>query len=407
MNANEKPFSIKILDSNFDLVTILNYSDLQWNREYNEAGTFVIDGAKGHIPFNRTTWRYVYTEKRKELGVISQANWRQDATRSTLTLSGYFIESELDKMIVYSLPTHFYNDSGTNYGVSVNKITGTPEWKSQSGTADVVAQAFFEGFKKINYTNYNIGDFDGDTLVTSEFALDITFGTIDHDHGAYHRSIHNRNNERLGYKLYDILKESNASIEIVFDYENKTKTLNIIHGIDRSQTNYQQGYNPVLMTSKNGSIKTASVVVSDTNTRDAVVQVSKDEGQTLVLVNSKSDSIGRFTFSEMKSLQLEYIQEDTQDKATADKQHKLAVMGDASEVLYDKKDRFNIQFDYVNSSYEYMTDFDLGDKISVDIPEIDLSVDVQILSCHEVINNGVWSLNLEVGTPLIRKRGNV
>ena len=392
----DKVFSIKILDSNFDLVTMLKFSDLQWDREFHKAGKFVVDGAKGHVPFSRSTWKYVYSEKRKELGKITQANWKQDETTTSLTLSGYFVEDELSKMIVYPKPTHFYNDSGTNAGVSINKLTDTPEWVSQKDTADVVARAFFNGFKHINFTNYAIGDFDGTSLVTSDFELDIDFGTIDTDHGSYNTARHTRNGERLSNKLYNILKPSYASYEVVFDYLNKTKTLNIIHGVDRTQNGHAYGVNPIVLTSKNGSIKTVSVMISDTDTKDAVIQKTDEDDATYVLANSKSDSIGRFIYQDSQAIRSEY---DTDDA------YKLAVMSDASSALYDKRDITNISFDYINSSYEYMTDFDLGDIISVDVPEIDLSADVQIVGCHEVIKQGVWSLNLEVGTPIIRKRG--
>lgn len=403
----ERPFSVKVLDGNFDLVTILNYSDLQWSRKFNEAGKFVIDGAKGHVPFNRDTWKYVFSEKRKELGKISQVNWKKTPTKNNLTLSGFFVEDELNKMVCYKKPTAYYNDAGTNYGVSINKLSDTPEWLEQNDTADVVAMNFFNGFKHINFTNYLVGDFDGDLLVASDFELDIDFGSVDDQHGDYKQAVHTRNNERLGEKLYDILKESGASYEVIFDYANKTKTLNIIHGIDRTQENYLEGYNPVVLSSSNGSIKTASVVVSDTDTKDVVLQVGVNNDTILVLANALPDSIGRFVAESMTSAQSDYINNDTQDLPQADKDHKLAVMSDASKSLYNKQDKINLQFDFVNSSYEYMVDFDLGDFVSVEIPELDLSVDVQIIGCYEVVKKGVWSMSFEVGTPIIRKRGTI
>lgn len=403
----ESPFSIKILDDNFDLVTIITYSDLQWNRMYNEAGKFVIDGVKGHVPFNKNTWKYVYTEKRKELGKISQVNWKKDENKSTLTLSGYFAEKELDRMCVYTLPTNFYNDSGTHYGVSIVKETNTPTWLSQEGTADEVAETYFKAFKRISFTNYQVGDLTGSTLVTTAVELDIDFGTIDTDHGTYSRARHTRNNESLGHKLYQILKFSGASYEVIFDYENRTKTLNIIHGVNRTQDNYLQGYNPILLSSKNGSIKSANVVASDTDTKDIVLQYSEDEKISIVLANALPNAQGRIVAEQMSSMQSEYINDDNPASAANDKAHKLAVLADATDSLSDKTDKYNVQFDFVNSSYRYMEDFDLGDIVSVDIPEIDLSLDVQIIGCYEVIKNGVWDLSLEVGTPTIRKRGNM
>ena len=391
MSRYEQPFSIKILDSDYNLVTLASYDSLQWDREFNQAGKFVVSGVRGN--YNRATWKYVYTENRKELGIISQVNWKKNGTKQTLTLSGLFAESELNKMICYAKPTKFDDDSGTHPGTSILS-TGSPTWVTQDGTADVVARNFFNGFKQISFRNYLVGDFDGATLVTKSFTLPISMGTI--ANGIYKRAIHNRNNEYLGNKLYDILKESYASVEIEFDYVNKTKTLNIIHGIDRTQSGHAYGVNPILLSSRNGSIKSASIVTSDTDTKDVVLQYSEDDDQTLILVNALNNSIGRFESMQMNAKQSDF---DT------DKAHKLSVMADASETLNEKKDKLNIQFDFVNSSYRYMEDFDLGDIISIDIPEIDVSIDAQIVSCHESIQSGVWNINIEVGTSILRKRG--
>ena len=54
-----------------------------------------------------------------------------------------------------------------------------------------------------------------------------------------------------------------------------------------------------------------------------------------------------------------------------------------------------------------MEDFDLGDFVSIEIPEIDVSIDAQIVSCHEAIENGAWALTMEIGESIkVRKRGN-
>jgi hypothetical protein len=387
----EVPFSIKILDSNFDLVSLVSYSAVQWNRNYNEPGTFTVEGVRGD--FDKSTWKYVYTEQRRELGRITQINWKKDGNKQTLTLSGVFIEDDLNKMICYAKPTHFDDDEGTHAGTSILS-TGSPTWVTASGTADEVAEAFFEGFKQVSIRNYPI---DGSEITTTTFDLGIEFGYV--EDGDYHRSVHNRNNEHLGSKLYKILKPSGASYMVEFDYETKVQTLHIIHGIDRTQEGHEYGVNPITFSSRNGTIKSARIVTSTTDTKDAVIQYSEDETQTLILANVANGSLGRFTVEQMKSSQSDFEGDDTG--------HKLAVMADASSRLEDLVDKINLQFDFVASSYRYMEDFDLGDKVSVEIPEMDLSVDAQIVACHEVIKNGTWSLDMEIGSSTIRKRGKI
>lgn len=399
----EQPFSVKILDDNFDLVTPISFNNLQWDRMYNQVGKFVIDGVIGE--YDRDTWKYVYTSERKELGKISQVNLKKQQGRVNLTLSGLFVESELNNMVCYSKPSKFDDDAGTHYGTSILS-TGSPQWVTAEGTADEVARAFYDGFKQIAFRNYLVGDFEGTGgLVTKSFELDIDWGTV--ASGNYKYSIHNRNNEQLGDKLYDILKESYASIEVIFDYENRTKTLNIIHGIDRTQDGHAFGVNPIAFSTTNGSVKAASIVTSNTGTKDAIIQTAEEETQTLVLANCLNDSIGRFTAESMSSNQSDFINDETPDPQAGDIAHKLSAMADASTRLHELEDVVNLEFDFVNSSYKYIEDFELGDVVSVDLPELNVSLDTQIIACHEVIKQGVWSMSMEVGKTVFRKRGNL
>ena len=401
----ESPFTIKILDENYELLTLLQYSNLQWNRKYNAVGVFSIE-LSGPMIYTKN-WKYVYTEARKELGVITQVNWKKNKASQTVTISGYFAEYELNNMICFSKPSFYANSSGTHYGTSV--LTPSPDWVSQEDTADVVALAFFNAFKQISWKNYKVGDDASSTLTEQSAELDITAGAVDNDHGVYLSVCHTRNNERLADKLYDILRSSKASFQVLYDFENNTKTLNIVHGIDRSQSGHAFGVNPVSLSTKNGTIATASVVTSVTSTKDAVIQYQEgnENEDSLILINAKPDNPTRFMVSNIVTNQSEYIKDDTADKPTADKNHKLAVLADATNMLLNNQDVINIQVDYQLSSYRYMEDFDLGDIISVDIPEIDLSFDAQIVECNEVVKSGTWSLNLTLGDAIIRKRGNV
>lgn len=384
MGQFEKPFTLKALDANFNLVALVAYSNLQWSRKFHEAGSFsvVIDASQ-----YSTTWKYLYTEKRKEVGKITQVNWVKKKNSTTVTLSGLFLEAELNNMVCYSKPTHFYGDTGTK-GASID--SNSPQWTVQSGTADEVAEAFFEAFKSIEFTNYDI---NGDTMVAHEYELGIEFGTV--ESGTYQPSTHHRNNELLGNKLYSILKPSGGSFEVAFDYLTQTKKLNIIIGKDRTWGNTEHN-NPVLLSSTNGTLTGASLVTSVTDTKDAVIQTLNGEDEVIVLANALSGAVGRFIHQDIMASDTDYATENA---------FKTAVMYDARSVLYDHEDIYNFDFDAEFGSYEYLEDFDLGDLISVNVPEIGLSADVRIIACYEVVKDGVWSMSIEVGTPILRKRG--
>jgi hypothetical protein len=403
----EEPFEVMALDANFEIVSLISYANLQWTRKFHEVGSFSIQLRGRQYD---SSWKYIYSKARKELGIISQVNWQKKNYIELVTISGLFVESEVNNMIVYPLPTKFYDDTITieqgKEGTCLLKNQGLPTWLNQSGTADVVARNFFEGFKKIAWTNYQINDYQGNNLVTTVRELDINFGNIDTQHGDYHYSEHNRNKEKLGNKLYKILKPSGASFEVIWNYDTHDKTLNIIHGKDLTQGN-TDGNNPVVFSSANGNIISASLVISDTNTKDTIIQTSENKDKVYVLINELPNASGRFEHVGMQTAVQDYFNDDTQDYTLADKQLKLAVMQDSDQELNKYTDKQNIEFQIYRGSYKYMEDYDLGDLISVEINEIGLSLNARIISCYEVVKQGVWELTLEIGTPLIKSFGNV
>lgn len=401
--TKEKPFGLIALDANFDIITLVPYSNLQWCRKYHEAGTFsVVLSSK--VQYTKE-WKYIYTSERPELGLISQLNWSKKGTSTEITISGYFMENVLNKMIVYPKPSVLMPTSGTesDLGVSILNDGFSPAWVSYEGTADEVARAFFNGFKNIHFKNYKTTDFDGNTLVTESYGLGIDL--INVESGNYKYSCHTRNGEKLGAKLYDILNESRASYRVNFDFETKQMCLTIIHGKDRSSTTTED-VNPCVLSSMNGTITDASLVVSDTEKKDAIVQYSESDDLTMVLVNAQPNSIGRFLSQSMSQNRKDYLSDNDEVTSAGIKKFKLDAMASGNDKLRTKGEKFNFQFSAITGSYEYMVDFDLGDVVSIEIPEIDLSMDAQIIGLNEVIKKGVWSMSFEVGNTILRKRGN-
>lgn len=386
----EEPFEVKALDENFELVGLIMYNNLQWTRKFHEPGQFtiVLTGRQ----YNKS-WKYIYTDARKELGVITQVNWSKENYIEQTIISGYFLENDINKMIVYPRPTQFLEDAGAV--ATCLSRNSSPTWLMQIGNADVVAKKFFDDFKSITFTNYQIGDTEGNTLVTTTRTLDVEFGTI--ESGNYHHAEHSRNGERLGDKLYKILKPSGASYEVVLDYMTREKTLNFIHGKDLTEDN-TEGNNPIVFTSANGNIISASLVTSTTDTKDTVVAYSLSDEMNTVLINELPTATGRFTVDGIQIARNQYFN-DSQEP-TADKDFKVAVMDESEELLRNMTDKQNIEFKIYRGSYKYMEDYDLGDLISVEISEIGLSIDARIVACYEVVKRGVWELTLEIGTPL-------
>ena len=185
----EEPFEVKALNSNFELVSLIMYNNLQWTRKFHECGQFtiVLTGRQ----YDKS-WKYIYAEARKELGVISQVNWSKENYIEQTIISGYFLENEVNNMLVYPKPKQFLEDTNAKATCLSNQTS--PTWTMQVGDADVVAKKFFDDFKSITWTNYDFEDVSGNNLVTTTKTLDISFGSI--ENGDYHHAEHSRNGER-------------------------------------------------------------------------------------------------------------------------------------------------------------------------------------------------------------------
>ena len=382
----EQPFDIMALDSSYNLISLVVYNKVQWSRKCLEAGIFSIELTTEQYSKD---WCYIYSPQRRELGRISQVNMSIKNGNVTVTISGKFIEADLDRMVVYPKPTKEYSQSNPHTSI-VNGV----QWLGQSGDADDVAMAFFNGFKTITYMGYDVGDYSGSTLKERTYALDILQGTVDHDNGSYVRAEHNRNGEYLGHKISTILKPSKAFYTVDYDRTTNEKTFNIRHGRDLTSGN-AVGNNPIVFSTLNGTIASAGIVTSTTNTKDVGMGIQKNnETETFILIDGYDDAIGRFhKIDNLPNL----------NDYPNDHDYRVASLQNITNALSEQSDKLNLSFNVFDGSYEYVTDFDIGDVVSIKIPEIDVDVDAQIIGCYESIQNGVWNLSIEFGTPLKRR----
>ena len=81
-----------------------------------------------------------------------------------------------------------------------------------------------------------------------------------------------------------------------------------------------------------------------------------------------------------------------------------AMKAEGRAELSERIQIINVEFDAIEGSYEYMKDFDLGDKCNIEIPEVGISANAILIGCYEVMKKGTWSLTLEFGTPILRNR---
>jgi len=363
-----KAFNIMALDADFGIVSLLRYTNLQWNRKFHEPGNFSLE-----IPLEQysSSYAYIYTTDRPELGVINQVNYIDRKDYKCMAISGYFLENELNKRVAFPACT--------------SNIVNAPTWVNKSGVAETVAFAYFEAFKDLTFIQNE---------QTFSCTLGITAGT---DKKRGKNSNHERQGELLGSKIYTILKPSSMSYRVAYDFITSKKVFSCWTGVDRSQGN-TDGNNPVIFSSKNGTVKSPNILQSDENYKNICISINKAaEGETETIygrayLNDEAlTGDWRATFLNSTINKSDYSSDDNFFAAL--KAEQVSTLNNCDRTI-------NVEFDAVGNSYDYRTDFELGDKCSLEFPEVDISFDAILIGCYEVVKSAEWSLTLEFGTPI-------
>lgn len=361
-----KGFNVIALDKEYQTVALLRCTNIQWNRKYYEPGTFSLE-----VPLEQYNagFRYVYTKDRPEMGIISQINYVNKSNYKAINLSGFFLENDLNRRIVY-------RKGSTN-------IVNPPAWTGQNGNAEDVAFAYFEAFKDVTFS-------DGTTEYQS--LLGIQTGEC-LSRGKF--SEHERDGERLGNKLYTILKPSEMSYRVSYDFESSEKTFSVWSGKDRTQD--QTSNNPITFSTRYGNIKGPNILIDNTNYKNGCIIENENSNEIysrIILNRADDDEYDAFSYVKSSVNRADY---------SANAGFFAALESEGRTDLAERVRLINVEFDAVVESYEYMTDFDLGDKCNIEIPEVDISANAVLIGCYEVIKGGVWDLALEFGTPILRR----
>lgn len=362
-----KGFGVMALDANYQLLRILSYTNLQWNRKYHECGTFSIQ-----IPLKQyaTEIKYIYTKDRPELGKVEQINYINNGTYKSIQLSGYFKEKELDRHVVYP--------------AGESNIINSPSWIEQNGTAEDVAYSFFEGFKKIQTSDH-----------VSELVIQ---ARASQSRGK--NAVHTRNGENLGKKLYTILKPSGMSYKVLYNFVDNQIYLEVWNGLDRTDTN-SEGNNPIIFSTKYGNIKKPNVLLNYIDYKNACIMCNEE------ILNDADATVLRAVFlpaEDNEKISFQYKKSMLQKNEYSTDAFLEALENEGLNEISEHPVVINVEFDALEGSYEYMKDFDLGDKCSVEIPEINLSLQARLIGCYEVIKSNKWIMTMEFGTPIIISR---
>lgn len=215
----------KALDSNFNLLSLIEPHNVQWNRKYYECGTYALEIAQDqYMP----EMKYIYCTDRPETGIIQKVSW----SGTNVTLEGCFLEKILDDKIIY--PTFYGSGEITNVLTSlVNK------YKEDLPINTI--QALNSG-SKVDFQET---------------------GTT------------------IGEKLYEILQTQEMSYRLLYDFEKNSVTLQFYQGMDRTQ---ESGNNFVTFSSLYENLTDVLVDTDDSNYKNFALVAGQDSGDNRVTV---------------------------------------------------------------------------------------------------------------------------
>lgn len=372
-----KGFEVIALDEDFNIVQLLRYTNLQWNRKYYESGIFSLE-----IPLEQylPSFKYIYTNKRPEMGRITQINYIETEKGRSMHLSGYFLENDLNKRIAYQ----FCNKTN---------IINAPSWVNATGKAEDVAYQYFNSFKDVEYRQNG-------QIFKSELSIEAGESL-----GRGHIADHERQNEPLGHKINKILKPSKMSYRVEYDFLTNNMIFRVWKGVDRRQDNTELN-NPIIFSTKLGNIKKPDVLLDSSEYCNSAIvyNTMQDENRNdltvIEVINERSaDETAR------NDAFLGIGSSSNRNDYTTEAEYLEAMRTEGHEEILAKEKTINVEFDAMEGSYEYMDDFDIGDICSIEIAEIGLSADAVLIGCYEVIKQGVNTLTLEFDTPEVINGG--
>lgn len=189
------------------------------------------------------------------------------------------------------------------------------------------------------------------------------------------------------------------SYRVLYDFVTNAKRFEVWSGLDRTDTN-EDGNNPIVFSTKYGNVKNPNVLISSTDYKNACIVTHEQQvGEASVLTSRAVHNL-----SDGEDVRFSFLKSTLQKGEYSETEFIVALDNEGYNEIGEHPEVINIDFDALEGSYEYMVDFDLGDKCSIEIPEIGLSMQARLIGCYEVMKSGKWTMSMEFGTPLIIRK---
>lgn len=289
---------------------------------------------------------YVYTPDRPELGLVQQVKMVQSVTGDYVEMAGFFSEFRLNDKIIYPV----YNGSGKT---------------------ETIARALFTNYKE-------------DIPITLGTNMGLGTSIQMQETGAF-----------LGDRIYELLATDELSYRIDYDYLANTAKFQVWQGLDKT---FEQNVNPRVVFSRDlGNITTLEYISDNSNFKNWAVVGGEGEGsaRTYETVDLSDGGYKRKLFVDARDLRSDGL-------TTAQYKSALRQRGLEKLLNYKTIEDFSLSIDPTKKGRQYLIDFDLGDKCSVNInlAKAQVRYAARITEIAEVIKQNKWTVEITIGNQM-------
>ena len=366
---------VEIRGGNTNVIGIVDTAKtVIWHSVYFGVGDFEIHAAATpEIISLLQAGRYVTRPNNDNVGIIEKLYIPENIEEGeTVTASGRFVKSILDRRIIYNL-------SGNTNKATI--LRGNVETAIRAVVKDNAINCPFDSKRNI-------------ALLALGAAANIPLQIVDANGNAAEKQV---SYENLLTYTDAVLEEYGIAAKCIL--KNGIFLYTVYSGTDRSRNN--TGGNMPIIFSKEFDNLISSEYTYDESTEKNVALIG-GEGEGLkrfyyLLAKSESGLQRREIFIDASSISKEYKDENDEDQTYTDAQYKtmLDAKGKQDIATLTKTETFDGVIDVTNGSYIYGRDFALGDIVTVQNNNIGKYINVRIREALEYQDENGYSVEVK------------
>lgn len=376
------------LDKEGNLLGYPNFIELQWNRRFNGFGDFSL-----YMPISEydSSIKYIQNIDRPETGIVQKIVYEQKPEGDFITLSGYFIEALLNWGALWKdknytattaagVRTHIRRIVRDGMTLTVPPTIGTytdPEVKPtnpQLYTFSLDAAMPTPSTMNLAYVK---GTPCGDTILSWLNANDYSmtanpvFNTSGTGPYLGIDLVTYTGTDRTSSVFFGKPYANVASVEYVLDESAERAEYLLVQEVSSSQAS---GYSNITVLTTSEGTKRYTFAHTYTSANTPADMGGSYPAKVLYT------SVGSDTTISQADLFTQMRQEGRMD-------------------MLDNYKLETVSVDVLQNGFYYLTDYDLGDTVSIVIPELNLSFTAQIMEVYEVQSGNQLQVQIVLGTP--------